>query len=96
MKITDVRITPVNNKETKMKATASITIDSVFVIHNIRVIDNGNKLFVVMPSNKSSNGEYKAIAHPLNIETRQMIQDAVLAEYKAVQDKVSTEHDKEA
>ena len=96
MKITDVRITPLNNKETKMKATASITIDSVFVIHNIRVIDNGNKLFVAMPSKKSSNGEYKDIAHPLNIETRQMIQDAVLAEYKAVQDKVSTKHDKEA
>lgn len=64
-----------------MKAIASITIDSEFVIHDIRVIDGNNGMFVAMPSKKTPDGEFRDIAHPISSATRQKIQDAVLHEY---------------
>jgi stage V sporulation protein G len=80
MQITDVRLRKVAS-EGRMKAIASITIDGEFVIHDIRVIDGNNGMFVAMPSKKTPDGEFRDIAHPISSSTRQKIQDAVLQEY---------------
>lgn len=80
MNITDVRLRKLDNG-TKMKAIASITIDDAFVVREIRVIEGQNGLFVAMPSRKIPSGEFRDIAHPINSETRQMIQNIILEEY---------------
>ena len=64
-----------------MKAIASITIDNEFVVHDIRVIDGNNGMFVAMPSKRTPDGEFRDIAHPISSTTREKIQAAVLAEY---------------
>ena len=80
MQITDVRVKKINSKN-RMKAIASITIDEVFVIHDIKVIESDKGLFIAMPSKKTPNGEFKDIAHPINTETREMIQNAIIEKY---------------
>lgn len=80
MEVTDVRLRRVNS-EGRMRAIASITFDHEFVIHDIRVIDGNNGLFVAMPSKRTPDGEFRDIAHPINSTMRAKIQDAVLAEY---------------
>lgn len=85
MQITDVRLRKVNT-EGRMKAIASITIDHEFVIHDIRVIDGNNGLFVAMPSKRTPDGEFRDIAHPISSETRQKIQMAVLEVFNRVED----------
>ena len=77
MQITDVRLRKVNS-ENRMKAVASVTFDNEFVIHDIKVIESQNGLFIAMPSRKTPNGEFKDIAHPINAETREKIQKAIL------------------
>ena len=72
MQITDVRVRKVT-KEGKMRAVVSITIDDVFVVHDIKVIEGEKGLFIAMPSRKASDGEYRDIAHPINSETRQQV-----------------------
>ena len=86
MQITDVRIRKVKN-EGKMKAIASITIDQEFVVHDIKVIDGENGLFIAMPSRKMSDGEFRDIAHPLVSETRAKIRDAILEITMETQDR---------
>lgn len=81
MEITDVRLRRVNG-EGRMKAIASITIDNEFVVHDIRVIDGNNGMFVAMPSKRMPDGEFRDIAHPITASTREKIQDAVLAAYE--------------
>ncbi len=81
MHITDVRVRKVN-KEGKMKAVVSITIDNEFVVHDIKVIDGDKGLFIAMPSRKAGDGEYRDIAHPINSETREKIQNIVLEKYE--------------
>ncbi len=81
MNITDVRLKKLNNGS-KMKAIASITIDDAFVVREIRVIEGQNGLFVAMPSRKIPSGEFRDIAHPINSETRQLIQNLILEEYE--------------
>lgn len=81
MEITDVRLRRVNT-EGRMKAIASITIDNEFVVHDIRVIDGNNGMFVAMPSKRTPDGEFRDIAHPISSATREKIQSAVLAEYE--------------
>jgi len=81
MNITDVRIRLVEASG-KMKAVASITIDDVFVVHDIKIIQNDGELFVVMPARKSADGQFRDVAHPINTETREMIQGIVLGKYK--------------
>ena len=80
MQITDVRVKKINYQN-RMKAIASITIDEVFVIHDIKVIESDKGLFIAMPSKKTPNGEFKDIAHPINTETREMIQNAIIEKY---------------
>ena len=84
MNITDVRVRPVDKEDSKMKAIASITIDGEFVVHDIKVIASEKGLFVSMPSKKHGNGEFKHVAHPIKTETRNRIQDAVIAKYEEV------------
>lgn len=79
MEITEVRVSPVD--EQKLKAYISITFDNCFVIRDIKVINGNNGLFVSMPSKRRKDGTFKDIAHPLNNETRKMIEERVLKEY---------------
>ncbi len=80
MTITDIRVRKVASQN-RMKGIASITIDDVFVIHDIKIIESDKGLFIAMPSKKTPNGEFKDIAHPINTETREMIQEKVIAKY---------------
>lgn len=82
MQITDVRLRKVNS-ENRMKAVASVTFDNEFVIHDIKVIESQNGLFIAMPSRKTPNGEFKDIAHPINAETREKIQNSILEAYNS-------------
>src|SRR5699024_11563007 len=86
MEITDVRLRRVNT-EGRMRAIASITMDEAFVVHDIRVIDGNNGLFVAIPSKRTPDGEFSDIAHPINSNSRAKIQDAVLVEYQRLDDK---------
>ena len=72
MQITDVNLRKVNS-ENRMKAKASVTFDGEFVVHDIKVIEGDNGLFLAMPSKQIAPGEYKDIAHPINSETRAKI-----------------------
>ena len=83
MQITDVRIRKIS-KEGKMKAVVSITLDSEFVVHDIKVIEGEKGLFIAMPSRRAGDGEYRDIAHPINSDTREMIQKIILEKYEAV------------
>ncbi len=80
MRVTDVRIRKMNY-DGKMKAIVSITLDEQFVVHDVRVIEGNNGLFVAMPSKRTPDGEFKDIAHPITSATREIIQSAVLAAY---------------
>lgn len=82
MQITDVRVRKVNT-ENKMRAVASVTFDNEFVVHDIKVIDGTNGLFIAMPSRKTQNGEFRDIAHPIVSDCRERIQEAVLEAYNA-------------
>lgn len=81
MKITDVRIRKIAT-EGKMKAIVSVTFDNEFVVHDIKVIEGQNGLFIAMPSRKTPDGEFKDIAHPINTDTREKIQNSILKAYE--------------
>ena len=83
MQITDVRVRKVA-KEGKMKAIVSITLDNEFVVHDIKVIEGEKGVFIAMPSRKATDGEYRDIAHPINSNTRDMIQSVILAKYETM------------
>ena len=82
MKISDVRVRIVKTDKSKIKASASITIDDCFVVHDIKVIEGQEKLFIAMPSRKTPDGEFKDIAHPINAEMREQLQEMILAKYE--------------
>ena len=81
MQITDVRVRKLS-KDGKMKAIVSITIDNVFVVHDIKVIEGEKGLFIAMPSKKATDGEYRDIAHPINSATRDAIQKIIMEKYE--------------
>ncbi len=83
MRITDVRIRKVND-EGKMRAVVSVTFDDEFVVHDIKVIEGQNGLFIAMPSRKMGEGDFRDIAHPLTSETRNRIKEAIFEEYNKV------------
>lgn len=85
MQITDVRVRKVTSQG-KMKAKIDITIDDAFVIHDVKVIETDKGTFIAMPSKKLPNGDYKDVAHPINTETREMLQKAVLDKYNEAED----------
>lgn len=80
MKVTDVRLRKIQT-DGRMKALVSITLDEAFVIHDLRVIEGNSGLFVAMPSKRTPDGEFRDIAHPINSDMRQEIQDAVMKVY---------------
>ncbi|MBE7029555.1 MAG: septation regulator SpoVG [Clostridia bacterium] len=84
MNITDIRVRKVNSVVGKMKAVVSITIDDSFVVHDIKVIEGQEKLFIAMPSRKTPDGEFKDIAHPINAATRESLEQLILNEYEKV------------
>jgi stage V sporulation protein G len=81
MEITDVRVKKVES-EGKLKAYVSVTFDDQFVVHNLKVIDGKNGMFVAMPSRKTNSGEFKDVAHPINSMFRDFLQNAVLEAYE--------------
>ena len=85
MQVTDIRIISVE-KEGKMKAVVSITIDDEFVVHDIKIIKGEKGMFIAMPSRKASDGEYRDIAHPINTATRERLQNMILAKYRETQE----------
>ncbi len=80
MEITEVRVFPVN--EEKLRAYVTITFDQCFVIRDLKIIQGATGLFVSMPSKKRKDGTYRDIAHPINNETRRMIEEKIIAEYQ--------------
>lgn len=82
MKITDIRIRIVKKDDNKLKAVASLTIDDCFAVHDIKVIEGNQGLFIAMPSRKTPEGNFKDIVHPLDTETRETISNMILAEYE--------------
>ena len=82
MEITEVKVFPI--QEEKLKAFVSIVFDHCFMINDIKIIQGRDGLFISMPSRKKKNGEFKDVAHPLNNETRRMIEDKVLGEYERI------------
>ncbi len=83
MQITDVRIRKIE-EEGKMKAIVSVTFDDSFVVHDIKIIDGVNGLFLAMPSRKTPSGEYRDIAHPINSDMRKDLEEQILAKYHEV------------
>lgn len=81
--ITNVKITKVEGNM-RVKGIASITIDDSFVVHDIKIIETQSGLYVAMPSRRMPSGEFKDIAHPINAETRELIQKAILNEYEKI------------
>lgn len=81
--ITNVNITKIEGNM-RVKGIASITIDDSFVVHNIKIIETQSGLYVTMPSRRTPVGEFKDIVHPINSETREIIQKAVLNEYEKI------------
>jgi stage V sporulation protein G len=79
MEITEVKVFPI--QEEKLKAFVSIVFDHCFMVNDIKIIQGRDGLFISMPSRKKKNGEFKDVAHPLNNETRRIIEEKVLAEY---------------
>lgn len=79
-----------------MRAIASITMDQEFVVHDIRVIEGNNGLFVAMPSKRTPDGEFRDVAHPINSGTRSKIQDAVLHEYHRAGEEIEVEYEEAA
>ncbi len=89
MQVTDVRIRKVAT-EGKMKAIVSVTFDDEFVVHDIKIIEGQNGLFIAMPSRKMGEGDFRDIAHPINSDTRTKIQDAIFGEYEKMGEDAET------
>ena len=85
MNITDVRVRKIS-KEGKMKAVVSVTIDDEFVVHDIKVIEGDKGLYIAMPSRRSSDGEYRDVAHPINTSTRERLQAVILEAYEKAEE----------
>ena len=82
MQITELRIRKVED-EGKLRAYVTVTFDNCFVVHNVKIIEGQNGLFIAMPSRKTANGEYKDVAHPVSPEFRSELQTKIIAEYNA-------------
>lgn len=82
MKITSVNVRRIERENSRMKGIASVLLDDSFAVHDIRIIEGDNGLFIAMPSRKTATGGYKDIAHPINPEVRSMFEQEILAEYE--------------
>ena len=80
MEITDIRVRQMTN-DAKMRAVVSVTFDNCFVVHDIKIIEGTDKLFIAMPSRKTPDNEFKDIAHPINPEMRDSLSASILEKY---------------
>ena len=92
MKITSVNVRKIEKGGSRMKGIASVLLDDSFAVHDIRIIEGDNGLFIAMPSRKTAAGGYRDIAHPINPEVRAMFEEAILNAYENAED-VSEEED---
>lgn len=81
MEITDIRVRRVDSQG-KLKAYVTVTFDNCFVVHNVKVIDGNDRVFIAMPSRKTRNGEFKDVAHPISSEFRNELQERIVAAYE--------------
>jgi stage V sporulation protein G len=86
MEVTDVKIFPVD--EDKLRAYVTITLDDCFVVRDLKIITGSKGYFLSMPSKKRKDGTYRDIAHPINSETRKMLEDRVILEYEKIMQKL--------
>ncbi len=86
MKITSVNVRKIEKEGSRMKGIASILIDDSFAVHDIRIIEGDNGLFIAMPSRKTATGGYRDIAHPINAEVRAMFEEVILDAYDKAED----------
>ena len=93
MKITSVNVRKIEKEGSRMKGIASVLIDDSFAVHDIRIIDGDNGLFIAMPSRKTQAGGYRDIAHPINPEVRAMFQDKIIEAYNNIKDEDSKKED---
>jgi len=92
MQITDLRIRKVE-EDGKLRAYVTVTFDQCFVVHNVKIIEGKDGLFIAMPSRKTATGEYKDVAHPISPEFRTELQNKILSEYNAGHVEMSGEID---
>ena len=91
MIITSVSIKKEEKENCRMKGIASVLLDDCFAVHDIRIIEGNNGLFIAMPSKKTPTGDYRDIAHPINPEVRSMFEEAILKAYEEAEEPTSTE-----
>ena len=91
MKITSVNVRKIEKENSRMKGIASVLLDDSFAVHDIRIIEGDNGIFIAMPSRKTATGGYRDIAHPINPEVRQMFETEILAEYEKQEEPTVTE-----
>lgn len=91
MEITSVKIRKVEKENSRMKGIASVVVDDSIAIHDIRIIEGDNNLFIAMPSRKTPAGEYKDIVHPINQEVRTMFEKEILDAYENAEDEAKEE-----
>ena len=93
MEITSVKIRKVEKENSRMKGIASVVVDNAIAIHDIRIIEGDNNLFIAMPSRKTPAGEYKDIVHPINQEVRTMFEKEILDAYDNAEEEAKEESD---
>ncbi len=81
MEITSINVIKVENKDSRLKGVASVLLDDSFAVHDIRIIEGDNGLFIAMPNRKTVSGGYRDVVHPINSETRDMFEKAIIKEY---------------
>ena len=91
MEITSVNVHKIEKEGKRIKGLATVVIDNSFAIHDIRIIEGDNGLFIAMPSRKTATGGYRDIAHPINPEVRAMFEDAIIDAYNKAEDEVAVE-----
>ena len=91
MKITSVNVRKIEKEGSRMKGIASVLLDDSFAVHDIRIIEGDNGLYIAMPSRKTATGGYRDIAHPINPEVRAMFEDAIIDAYNKAEDEVAVE-----
>jgi stage V sporulation protein G len=85
MNITSVNVKVIEKDSSRMRGIASVLIDDAFAIHDIRIIEGDEGLFIAMPSRKTKNGEYRDVCHPINKDTRTMFEEAILSKFQEVE-----------
>lgn len=91
MKITSVNVRKIEKEGSRMKGIASVLLDDSFAVHDIRVIEGDNGLFIAMPSRKTATGGYRDIAHPINPEVRAMFEEAIIDAYNKAEETTEEE-----